>query len=369
MATFNGTEGNDTLIGTVNPDGISGFGGNDFIAGDSGDDTLLGGAGNDTIYGDAGNDWVSGGAGNDSVSGSGGQDDIVFHEFGAANADMVGSFASDWDRIQLDIAAFGNIGANGRFAVGDTRFYAAPGASAGHDADDRVIYNTTTGQLFYDADGNGPGAAELIATLQGAPGLVASDIYVFGAPTPTPTPSTINGTEGDDSLVGTSGNDTINGLGGNDAINGNGGADVLNGGSGNDNIFSGDFFNSSDAGDQLIGGDGDDTLDSTHRLGSLNASTLDGGLGNDAYFIDNGNDILTDSGGNDTVTARDISWTLGSGFENLLLDNQVGEGFRLGVGNDLANSMRVTWGGQLDGLGGNDTLVGSGRPDVLNGGD
>src|SRR3954471_17238296 len=150
MANLNGTDGNDTLIGTVDADGISGFGGNDFIAGDSGDDILLGGAGNDTIFGDSGNDWVSGGAGNDSVAGSGGQDDIVFHEFGAANADMVSSFSSDWDRIQLDIAAFNNIGANGRFAVGDVRFYAAAGATGGHDADDRIIYNTSTGQLFYD---------------------------------------------------------------------------------------------------------------------------------------------------------------------------------------------------------------------------
>src|SRR5256714_15250642 len=134
MATFNGTEGNDTLVGTADNDGISGFGGNDFIAGDSGDDTLLGGVGNDTIYGDGGNDWVAGGAGNDSVSGSGGQDDIVFHEFGTANADSVGAFASDWDRIQLDIPAFTHIGAHGRFAAGDVRFFAAAGATSGHDS-------------------------------------------------------------------------------------------------------------------------------------------------------------------------------------------------------------------------------------------
>src|ERR671936_1950232 len=122
MATINGTEGNDTLVGGADNDAISGFGGNDFLAGDLGDDTILGGAGNDTIFGDGGSDWLAGGAGNDSVSGSGGPDDIVFHEFGAANADTVDGYASDWDRIQVDIAAFGNIGANGRFAGGDVRF-------------------------------------------------------------------------------------------------------------------------------------------------------------------------------------------------------------------------------------------------------
>src|SRR3954447_12695179 len=227
MATLNGTEGNDSLSGTDAADSISGFGGNDFLAGGNGADTVVGGSGNDTVYGDVGDDWLEGGTGNDSLSGGSGQDNIVFREFGAANADTIGSFDAGWDRIQLDVAAFANIGANGRFASGDVRFYAAAGATGGHDADDRIIYNTSTGQLFYDADGSGPGAAQLIATLEGAPSIVASDIYVFGTPTPsptptptpTPTPSATNGTEGNDSLTGTAGNDTINGLGGNDTLN------------------------------------------------------------------------------------------------------------------------------------------------------
>src|SRR3954469_2811148 len=216
------TAGDDlanTLSGTSGADLIKGFGGNDFIGGGDGADSIVGGAGNDTIYGDSGNDWLEGGAGNDLVSGSGGQDDIVFREYGAANADSVAKFdGNGWDRIQLDIAAFTQLGATGRFAAGDARFYAAAGATGGHDADDRIIYNTSTGQLFYDADGNGPGAAQLIATLQSGSTLVASDIFVFGTPTPTPTPGVITGTEGNDTLYGTSGPDTINGLGGNDYL-------------------------------------------------------------------------------------------------------------------------------------------------------
>src|SRR2546421_7967000 len=95
MATFNGTEGNDSISGSGDADTINGFGGNDFLAGNSGDDSIVGGAGNDTIYGDGGNDWVEGGTGNDLVSGSGGQDSIVFREFGAANADTVANFDPD----------------------------------------------------------------------------------------------------------------------------------------------------------------------------------------------------------------------------------------------------------------------------------
>src|SRR5258706_8398523 len=189
MATLNGTNGNDTIIGTTDADTINGLGGNDFLAGDSGDDSIVGGAGNDTLYGDGGNDWLEGGAGNDSMSGGGGQDNIVFREFGAANADTIGSFDANWDRIQLDAAAFADIGASGRFAAGDVRFYSAPGATGGPDADDRIIYNSSTGQLFYDAHGSGPGAAPLLSPFPGAPTRVAGGTNPFCPPPPPPPPT------------------------------------------------------------------------------------------------------------------------------------------------------------------------------------
>jgi hypothetical protein len=48
-----------------------------------------------------------------------------------------------------------------------------------HDANDRVIYNTTTRGLYYDADGSGSGAAQLIATLQAGATVAATDISVI----------------------------------------------------------------------------------------------------------------------------------------------------------------------------------------------
>src|SRR3954453_11067297 len=359
MATLNGTEGNDSLSGTDSADSISGFGGNDFLSGGNGVDTVVGGSGNDTVYGDGGDDWLEGGRGNDSLSGGSGQDNIVFREFGAANADTIGSFDAGWDRIQLDVAAFANLGANGRFASGDARFYAAAGATGGHDSDDRIIYNTSTGQLFYDADGNGPGAAQLIGTFQGAPNITATDINVFGTPTPTP-PGTINGTSGNDSLVGTSGPDTINGLGGDDTIYG------------------------AEANDSLAGGDGNDEL-----FAGAGVDTLDGGLGNDFYHVKVGDTIVADPGGNDTVEA-DGSWTLAPELEQLTIKPATSGTFT-GTGNALDNfidaySYQASFvlygldgndlisggegpGNSLYGGGGNDHLWGGGGADSIDGGD
>jgi Ca2+-binding RTX toxin-like protein len=149
------------------------------INGTTGNDTLVGTGGNDSIYGNSGNDWIEGRNGNDTVSGGSGQDSYVFREFGAANADIVTSFDSDWDMLRFDNAAFTTLGADGRFSAGDARFYAAAGASGGHDADDRLVYNTSSGQLYYDADGSGDGGAQLVATVQAAPAVGAGDIWVM----------------------------------------------------------------------------------------------------------------------------------------------------------------------------------------------
>src|SRR3954471_19301951 len=209
MATYNGDGGNNTLVGSSSGDSMQGGGGND---------TVLGAGGNDTIGGNEGVDWVAGGAGNDTVAGGSGQDSFAFAEFGAANADLLTDFDAGWDNLQLDAAAFTQIGASGHFSAGDARFYAAAGAIGGQDADDRIIYNTSTGQLFYDADGSGAGAAQLIATVQNHSSVGATDIWVYGNSAPPDSGQTLTGTPGDDHLVGGPGNDTLDGLAGTDTL-------------------------------------------------------------------------------------------------------------------------------------------------------
>lgn len=48
-----------------------------------------------------------------------------------------------------------------------------------HDNDDRIIFNTTTGALYYDADGSGKGAAVQFATLIGVTDLNATDFMII----------------------------------------------------------------------------------------------------------------------------------------------------------------------------------------------
>ena len=48
-----------------------------------------------------------------------------------------------------------------------------------HDATGRVIYNTSTGDLSYDADGNGAGAAVVIANLSNHPAVISAAGFVI----------------------------------------------------------------------------------------------------------------------------------------------------------------------------------------------
>src|SRR3954451_15841719 len=151
------------------------------VLGDAFNDQISGSAAAESLAGGAGNDTLDGRGGNDSLTGGAGADTFVFDTApGTGNVDQVTDFVSATDKLSFDNAAYTALGSVGNFAAGDARFASGAGLTSGQDASDRLIYNTTTGQLFYDADGNGAGASQLIATLQGHPNLAATDIVVTG---------------------------------------------------------------------------------------------------------------------------------------------------------------------------------------------
>jgi hypothetical protein len=230
------------IIGNAGANLLSGAGGDDVLIALGGDDLLIGGAGNDTMHGGTGNDSyyvqdsndtvtelagqgadrvatsasytlaagssvetleaitqsastamdltgnelanlilgnagvnvLDGKDGIDVLVGLGGADTFVFSTaLGAGNVDTIHGFESGSDTIALDDSVFaglapGALGA-GAFVVG----------SSAQDADDRIIYDSASGALYFDADGNGAGAAVQFATLNLHPALAASDFTVI----------------------------------------------------------------------------------------------------------------------------------------------------------------------------------------------
>ena len=192
------------------------------ITGSAGSDNLWGSASADVIDAREGDDWLDGDAGADTLTGGGGSDSFVFHASESA-LDSVTDFVSAIDKLVFDNNGFAGIGAPGGFAAGDARFAAGPGFTSGRDATDRFIYDSLGGNLYYDADGSGAGASRLVASLQGAPALAATDIEVVG----------LGGVE----IIGGVDADYLAGTSHDDTIAGGLGADTLEGGSGADDFL------------------------------------------------------------------------------------------------------------------------------------
>lgn len=63
-------------------------------------------------------------------------------------------------------------------ALSATAFWGGEGITASQDATDRIIYNKTSGTLFYDADGTGSTSAIRIAQLAAGTNLTAADVFI-----------------------------------------------------------------------------------------------------------------------------------------------------------------------------------------------
>lgn len=144
-----GSNHGDILIGNSAANRLEGVGGNDTLSGGKGDDTLVGGSGSDLLIGGAG------------------ADAFRFSRYDNGS-DIIQDFESGVDRIEIIGWLYGNLPIGTLSA--DLFALDAP-----VDADDRFIFDTTTGVLSYDADGIGSGAAITMAALNVST-LSASDI-------------------------------------------------------------------------------------------------------------------------------------------------------------------------------------------------
>ncbi len=178
---LDGGRDDDTLRGGGREDKLFGHTGNDLLFGDEGDDRLdgsfgyddlFGGSGNDFLNGGGGNDLLSGGSGNDILYGEGGIDSFFFGELGVANADRIRDFRSSDDVILLDSDAFSALSLG---VLTQDAFYMGIEATT---AEHRIIYNGVTGEIFYDADGNGAQEMVLFATVAPGTFMRADDFEV-----------------------------------------------------------------------------------------------------------------------------------------------------------------------------------------------
>ena len=132
------------------------------ITGNTGANTLGGGDGADTLTGGLGADRLTGGTGADSFR---------FVTTGDGS-DTITDFVSGTDKIYIVAANFGlTAGAGANLVINGTPSTAAAA----------FVYNSTTGVLGFDSNGNGAGAATQLATLSNKPAGFKSADFVIGA--------------------------------------------------------------------------------------------------------------------------------------------------------------------------------------------
>lgn len=134
-------------------------------------------AGADTLRGGAGSDLLDGGLAADTLTGGAGEDSFRFSTaLGDDNVDWIEDFTVTDDLILLDNLIFENVGDDGALALG--AFQMGAGVVA-YEANDRILYDTDSGALSYDADGSGEGEAIQFAQLSTDLDLSTENFFVI----------------------------------------------------------------------------------------------------------------------------------------------------------------------------------------------
>jgi serralysin len=145
--------------------------------GNSLNNTMIGSAGANTLNGGDGNDAFNSGLGNDTLTGGAGADSFFFATAlnSATNVDRITDYSLA-DQFRLDDAIFTGLSAG---TLAATAFKTIGVAGAVVDADDRIIYDTSTGNLYFDVNGSSAGGAAHIARLTAGLALNAAEFTIF----------------------------------------------------------------------------------------------------------------------------------------------------------------------------------------------
>lgn len=157
-AVYEGTDGNNTLVGTSAPATFNGHAGDDVIRGGSGNDIIIGGLGKDILYGGGGNNVFI----YQSLADSTAQ---------TAGRDFIGDFKEGQDKIDLS-----RIDANTLTSAKESFAFVGTDAFSGHAGELR--YEARNGNTFVFADANGDKVADFQIDLAGIHTLHQSDFIV-----------------------------------------------------------------------------------------------------------------------------------------------------------------------------------------------
>ncbi len=319
------TAGDDIYVGDGTAETVAGLGGNDTLDGGGGLDALDGGDGDDVLVVAnttvlAGESYI-GGTGTDTLRLSGVIDNQLFDFFEAT--------VSGVERVEF-------VSTIGEFS---NAVFSSAQLGAGLSSSARF-----TGSSLFD----------FVTILMEQPGAISVAGFTFlnwGASDVVE----IQGSGGADTVTGSSQSDSMFGLDGADTLSGGGNGDSLSGGAGTDSLFGGDGDDALQGGqdaDLLLGNIGDDRLE-----GGAGADVLGGGAGVDTAFyffsstgvtvdLEAGTGLGGDAQG-DTLTSIEI--VTGSTHNDVL------------SGRDFIAD-------RLNGVGGDDLLMGRYGGDVLDGG-
>ena len=137
-------------------------------------ENVIGGSAGDKLKGDKLANVIEGGQGADKVWGGAGKDQFKFATAVDA-ADRIKDFSHADDTIVLDNAIFTAFAKTG--PIKEKMFHANAAGHDAHTAKQKLIYDRHDGSLWYDADGNGAGAAIEVAVLTNTPHNV--DVHDF----------------------------------------------------------------------------------------------------------------------------------------------------------------------------------------------
>ncbi len=137
---------------------------------------LTGNSFDNILIGNAGANFLLGGLGNDTLTGLNGADTFVFNTAlnAATNHDTITDFNVAADTIQLENAIFTLLTVAGTLAAGLFKDLSL----AAQDANDIIVYNRATGDLFYDTNGLTAGGQTLFADVTNGTVLTFADFVV-----------------------------------------------------------------------------------------------------------------------------------------------------------------------------------------------